>query len=306
MKNIIAILTLFVASETLAQSSAQNLSMMAMTNACKGCDLSNSQRVGVDFSGKDLTTANFSGSVADTANFSGAELYWVLLDGGSFKSANFDGAKIIVTETDRTMEQRLSGVSDGIRQTNIDFRSANFKNAQVDITVYESIFDGANFSGAKQVNINGGNCLFLSSRFNDLLNRWRGKPSSFRNISVVGVSKPRYVSANSFCSYRGNVSNAKFDNSNFDGDGSNDGFLVVDGDLTGSSFRGASLKSSLFSRSNLTGADFTNANLTDANFEGANLTSVNFTGANLDGANLAGAILCETIDPKGTMLYFGC
>ena len=304
MKNIIVILTVLLASETFAQSSAQNLSMMAMTNACKGCDLSNSQLVGVDFSGKDLAEANFSGSVADTANFSGAAFNRVLLDGGSFKSANFDGAQITVTETGRTV--RSSGGSDGIYQTNIDFRSANFKNAQVDITVYESIFDGANFSGAKEVNINKGNCSFLNPRFNDNLNRWRGKPSSFRNISVVGVSKHLDVLENSFCSYRGNVSNAKFDNSNFDGDGFMNGFLVVDGDLTGSSFRGAGLKSSVFSRSNLTGADFTNANLVGANFEGANLTSVNFTGANLDGANLAGAILCETIDPKGTMLYFGC
>ena len=46
MKTILALFSLFVASETLAQSSAQNLSMMAMTNACKGCDLSNSQLVG--------------------------------------------------------------------------------------------------------------------------------------------------------------------------------------------------------------------------------------------------------------------
>jgi uncharacterized protein YjbI with pentapeptide repeats len=304
MKTILVIFSLFVASETFAQSSTQNLSMMAMTNACKGCDLSNSQLVGVDFSDKNLKNANFTGSVADTANFSGAELEKVFLTGGSFKSANFDGAKITVTETDRTV--RLSGGSDGIYQTKIDFRSATFKNAHVDITVYESVFDGANFSGAKRVSINGGNCSFLSPKFNNL-NRWHGNPSSFRNISIVGINKYLDIYENNFCSFGGNVSNAKFDNSNFDGDALMfKGFLVINGDLTGSSFRDASLQWSAFTNSNLTGADFTNANLTDANFEGANLTSVNFTGANLDGANLAGAILCETIDPKGTMLYFGC
>lgn len=304
MKNIIAILTLLLASETFAQSSAQNLSMMAMTNACKECDLSNSQLVGVDFSGKDLTEANFSSSVADTANFSGARLLDVVLDGGSFKSANFDGAKIVVTYTHSTPNGNCSTCSSGVYQTDIDFRSAIFKNAQVNITVHESVFDGANFSGAKQVEINGDKCINLDPKF-DLLNKWRGKPSSFRNISVVGVNKYLDTLDNSFCSYRGNVSKAKFDGSNFNREVMG-GFMVVDGDLTGSSFRGASLKSAVFSRSNLTGADFTNANLEGADFEGANLTSVNFTGANLDGANLAGAILCETIDPKGTMLYFGC
>lgn len=302
MKNILVILSLLIAAEAQAQSSAQNLSMMAMTKACKGCDLSNSQLVGVDFSGKDLTEANFSGSVADTANFSGAKLDQVLLDGGSFKAANFDGARIRVTYTHRVPNGNCAACNSGVFQSGVDFRSANFKNSSVDITVYESVFDGTNFSEAKSVSINGDLC---SSFFDMKLHMWRGKSSSYRNASFSMVRSPSYPK-NALCSYGGNFANATFNGADFSGGGITDGIKIVDGDLTDASFQNAKLYGAVFIDSDLSGANFTNADLRDANFDGANLTSVNFTGADLDGANLGGAILCEAIDTMGTMLFFGC
>ena len=292
-----------LASPLLAQSSAENLALMSMTNACKGCDLSNAQLVGVDFSKKDLEEANFTGSNADTANFTAANLDRVLLEGASFKAARFDKATVTVKEIN--WKRRTGGGNDPVLQKGVDFRSATFSGAKVDLSLYASSYNGANFSGASEVKINSMLCSFLDPEY-DFYNRWLGKASSFKSADFSNIKSSRYAD-NAICSLGGDFQNAKFDGSEFNNNFTADvGFYLVESNLQEASFVAADLQGASFHNSNLRGANFESANLSKANFEGANLSGVNFRGANLDGANLKGAVLCETIDPKGTMMYFGC
>jgi len=285
-----------LASPLLAQSSAENLALMSMTNACKGCDLSNAQLVGVDFSKKDLEEANFTGSNADTANFTGANLDQVLLEGASFKAARFDKATVTVKETD--WKPRAGGGNDPVLQKGVDFRSATFSGAKVDLSLYASNYNGANFSGASEVKINSMLCSFLDPEY-DFYNRWLGKASSFKSADFSNIKGSRYA-AHAICSLGGNFQNAKFDGSKFNGVLNSENVLyIVESNLQEASFVAADLQGASFHNSNLRGANFESANLSKVNFEGANLSGVNFRGANLDGANLKGAVLCETIDPKG-------
>ena len=211
--------------------SADELSMLSLTNECVDCDLSNRDLQRIDFSGTRLKNVDFSGSNLQGADFSRVQFTWGKISGANFRGANFADSAILL---------------DNEFQDDVDFREVNLQSSFRGRTLgspsgiviigqfRNSKLDGANFTGAKVELV--------------------GEGISARSTNFSGVSPRRH---------------SMFDRTLDINDSDFEGADFSSSRLERSRFINTNLKDTDFTDSILMSVDFSGSDLSRANFKGA-------------------------------------
>jgi len=221
-------------------------------------NFSNADLNEANLSGMDIRTINLTGAAVGGSDLSGADLRGIQLDAVRISSSNLSHAKLVGVD----FRQILGGFYE------VDFRLADLSMTNLSgVPVADSLFSGANFTGADISSVSFGYFVdFSEVNFTNA------------NLSGSGLDMANFEGAIFFNT---NLTNAHFNDANM---------------------RGLDLTTAYFSNTSLAGADVSGANLSGVDLTGVSaLYGINFSGADLSFANM-GWMLIDSVDFRSANL----